>query len=125
MAVVWPSSLPDPYLLQSQLVMGQNVVHFETASGPGKVRARSTLPMKKMSVPMILTNTQMQAFEEFFEVDLESGALPFELEHPLTGDFKEMRFTPNTPPSFNVITGGAEPKWRGQLSIDILRDGTA
>jgi len=77
-----------------------------------------------MSVPIVLDGSQMITFKEFFEVDLESGALPFEWQDPVTGDNKEFRFTHDNPPSFQVVKGGADPRWRGTLTLDILRDGT-
>jgi len=124
MAIVWHAGLPQEMFLRSSLSMAANVVQFETASGPGKTRARSTIGMRTMNVPIVLTGAQMIIFEEFFEVDLTFGAEPFEWFDPLSGDNKEFRFTPNTPPQFNVIVGGTTPKWQGIMSLDILRDGT-
>ena len=125
MAIVWDAGLPQEMFLRSALRMADNVIQFQTASGPGKTRPRGTLGMRTLpSVPIVLTTAQMIIFENFFENSLAFGALPFEWFDPHTGDNKEMQFTPNNPPQFNVIAGGASQKWEGTMSIDILRDGT-
>ena len=113
----WPVTLPQDFLRDSFSRSPQpNVVSFGTEVGPGKQRRRSTARTKPHTVSLQLTLDQARAFEEFFEDDLQDGALPFQMTDPFAGDFANWRIETGTPYSLREL---AKDLWL--LSMTITR----
>jgi hypothetical protein len=82
----WPSDLPDYPLLNGYSEAPQSgVLRTQMDSGRPKRRKRYNAPPTQFNVQFNLTGSQLQTFEDFFETDLEFGALGFDWTHPRTG----------------------------------------
>lgn len=62
-------------------------------AGPVKTRRRYTaVPLNLRFTLPWLTRVEYAAFQAFYSVDLQEGALPFTAKHPVTGDQRSFRF---------------------------------
>jgi hypothetical protein len=68
------TSVTDDHLLRSEM-----------ASGVQRVRRKLSRRKKSMSIKMILKNTQLYSFEQFYEDELYNGSIPFFMTNPVTG----------------------------------------
>jgi hypothetical protein len=105
MAVAWPGTLQQ--LLSEAnfgLEIGETVLRSDMEVGPQKVRRRFTHPINKFSASIYLTTAQYSIFYEFFNTDLNGGALSFNFDHPITQVESEFRF--RSPPKISSIGGG-------------------
>jgi hypothetical protein len=65
--------------------------------GPQKLRRRSSSAVRPVSLRLMLTDAQLQVFDDFYD---ENDAVAFDFTDPRTGDTKRARFT--SPPSYNL-----------------------
>jgi hypothetical protein len=85
MATPWPATLPQCPILNGFSEQRQrNLAAFQPDVGPPKARRRSTAASVRTNVAFRMTNTQILAFNTFFETTLADGSLPFDWLHPVT-----------------------------------------
>lgn len=75
----WPSTLPQLPLVAgySEQVQSQ-VLRSTMDAGPAKSRRRFTAASRTIPVRYLLTEEQTHFFEDWFEIDLAGGSLPFD-----------------------------------------------
>jgi len=88
-------------------------------AGPASRRNRYSAISKTVKCPIILTGTQLQTFNTFYETTLENGALAFDWEDPITDATVSFAF--RSPPSFQIVSGGTTETrtWRATLDLEI------
>lgn len=81
----WPVSIPQKPVKGSWSRQPQtNVVGFMPDVGPPIQRRRSSVKTFSASGSFVMTQTQVNTFETFFQDDLEDGSLSFDWDHPET-----------------------------------------
>jgi hypothetical protein len=93
MASRWPATLPqklnsDGFVYSKQ----DNIIRSGVDIGKPKQRPRYTAVFEEFEGSMIITKDQINTFLYFWDTTLSSGVLPFEWEHPLTDETKDMEF---------------------------------
>ena len=90
----WPTSVPHTPLRDSyQMQPDDNRIVFKPESGPPKRRLRSTARSYLHQISLMLTSTESDTLEEFYEETLGDGVLPFDFpEDPRRGDECVMTF---------------------------------
>ena len=83
--------------------------------GPPKVRRRTTANVRPIQGKIVMTTTELAAFDTFFTSTLASGSLTFNFDHPRTGNTEEMRFT--QPPQYAYIS---PTLWEVSVSMEVL-----
>ncbi len=84
MAIAWPSDLPQTYNKDDFTYTKQSgTIRTDMDSGPPKVRRRFTAVSTFYTLSMIMTKTQFDSFETFFESTLKFGTLQFYAIDPL------------------------------------------
>lgn len=112
MSAVWPSTLPQLPLPGWDETAQPNVIESDMASGPPKVRRRSTRERVFQTTDMQFTSVQKETFEAFWAV-IKHGAEPFEWLDMATGNVAEFRFQEK--PKFRSLTPAPDPdkRWYG------------
>lgn len=116
MPTVWHLSLPQSLHIGVNVTGPDTLVHMPTEVGPGKTRNRYSVGPQPVSVPVIMTQAELDIFVPWVKDTLKNGAEPFLYRNPLTGDDVQYRFTPNQPFSYSSLG----PKWRVQLNLEIV-----
>ncbi len=111
----WPGILPAVPLLGHRETAPDMVVRTEMDAGPAKLRRRFTAGVRKFQVPLVLSDAQVQALDNFFVTDTAGGSLRFDYMHPRTGAVIKCRFV--APPEYDLV---APSKWRATLSLEVL-----
>lgn len=94
-AIDWPASLPcQPEQGSWQETPQPPVIAFETEEGPTIDRRRGTVMTYGSSCTFVFTKAQYLEFKEWFKNTLKGGALRFSLDHPVTGEAREWKFSP-------------------------------
>lgn len=70
----WPSTLPDPQLTGYAVQAQDNTARTDMDSGPARVRRRTTSVPDEITMQVVLDETQMATFRDFFENDWYHGA---------------------------------------------------
>ena len=97
--MTWPETLPQILLIEGYAEsMADTSIRSSMDTGPAKVRKRTSAAIRPLKGTIILTETQLAAFKNFYITDLSGGALRFTWEDPVTEEELEMRFT--APPSW-------------------------
>ena len=79
---VFPPSLPNPLLGTFLEVPLDNVVRFPTDSGVAQTRRRYPKSVRKHTFELLLTEAEVTIAEDFHEITLADGVLPFDWIHP-------------------------------------------
>jgi len=82
----WPASLPPPTVDGFSEQRQRNVAAFQPDVGPPRYRRRSTAAAVTATITLVLDKDALADFDEFFETDLADGTLPFDMNHPRTGE---------------------------------------
>ncbi len=119
MTVSWPGTLPGISKTgdNSQESATDRLLFHKTTSGPGKLRARYTSGSARITIPMVMTLTEVTALMDFYEDTLQGGALPFDWSHPRTGSAQRYRFQPGVQPTVVRIIPG---RFRVQLALEAI-----
>ena len=92
--ISWPTSLPQILILDGLTANKEYAtVRTQMDAGPVKQRRRYTVATKTFTGSMIVTETQRQVLESFYEDTLKGGALRFNMSDPQTLVTAEFRFT--------------------------------
>lgn len=113
---VWPSGLQQ-YLDANSFSYknGETVIRSSNDVGPDKIRRRSTRGIDTLQGSIVITVAEYSILFQFYDVDTNGGAVPFEVSHPITGATVEARFT--GAPDYRSIGGG---KFAVGLAWEIL-----
>lgn len=111
---VWPD-IPAPLQDSYQESRGDNTIRSQVERGTAKVRRRTLATPDMVSFSVLLTTAQAATFEDFYDIDVKSGSLSFDMTHPRTGETRQFRF--KAPPSY-VPVGKL---WRVSVSLELLK----
>lgn len=112
----WPSSLPQEFPEEGfSLTLPDNLLRTTMDVGPAKVRRRTTSNVTKVQGSMLLSTTDLAAFQTFYITTLSYGVTQFTWVHPITGVACDMRFT--EPPKYSPASGDYVDV---QMSLEIL-----
>lgn len=116
----WPATLPQAFFVGVSETKNNNLLRTKMDSGPDKVRRRFTAVGKKVVTPIILTGTEKQIFDTFFETTIKDGSLSFAWKDPTDDSTKNFRIT--KPPKFVCVKPGTieTREWRATLAMEIL-----
>ena len=79
----WPASLPQQLSQRGYSEsLADNVIRTSVDAGPEKRRKRFTAAVRPLSGSMVMTSAQIDTMTTFFDTDLASGALAFDLNAP-------------------------------------------
>lgn len=102
MPATWPASLPQaPATFNEQ--PKSIVVRTQPDTGPTKSRRRYTKAARQATMTFLMTIDQYKVLDDFFENDLQGGAVSVNFMHPWRQVMKEMYIT--DPPSFQNDEG--------------------
>lgn len=92
-SITWPSTLPQMLRLDGLSAKKKNnVVRTQMDVGPQKVRKRYTISSKEFTGTLLLTESQREILESWYDTTLESGSLRFIMKDPQTQENGEFRF---------------------------------
>lgn len=94
---IWPTDLPSPSATGWEERLGANVIRAKTDAGPAKVRRRSTATVDILSVQLLCTTAQREAFRTFYRVTTADGSLAFDWQDPILGTNRTCRFAEGEP----------------------------
>lgn len=84
---VWPSTLPQYVLEQGYGEEKQDqALRTPMEGGATKTRRRFTARFDGLSVRLMMDSEQVDLFEQFYEMLLKGGTLPFDWVHPRKGN---------------------------------------
>ena len=91
---VFPANTRPLYAVgRPRVSYGQNVVRTPMETGPDKVRRRSSAAPRRWTLASnMLTTNDLIVLSTFFDTTTQSGALPFDMPDPITGQTEEFRF---------------------------------
>jgi hypothetical protein len=79
----WPSSLPQYVLEQGYTeALADQFIETSMDAGSPKRRRRFTRENRQFSISLACTDLQSQVFEQFYDIMLGGGSLPFDWVHP-------------------------------------------
>lgn len=112
----WPNTLPG-IEIGSELTQQDGVVRSPTDAGPSKIRRRFTATSRYLSGTMLLTSTQRDILQTFYN---ENSALSFDYPDPVDQSTVSARFM--TSPSYNLLLGGPSgvELYRANISLELL-----
>lgn len=115
----WPSSLPQTPLIDGYSESkGEGRRMSKTDTGPGKVFRRSTAVSRAVNASMYMTADQLTDFDDFYENELDGGALPFffpNVRDPLIPLL--VRFRTDAVPEWSSPDGTL---WKVSIPLEIL-----
>ncbi|MBD5404041.1 MAG: hypothetical protein HDR55_03525 [Treponema sp.] len=91
--LTWPKSLPLPRISGLSGKKQRAFIRTEMETGPAKQRARFTAVTKEFRGTVILTESERETLDNFYDVSLSLGTLRFTMKNPQTGEINEFRFT--------------------------------
>lgn len=103
MPAVWPSTLPEYVLADAfKEALNNQTIESATDTGSPKVRRRFTKLVRKFDMAVLLSDSQVATFENFWLNTLKGGSLPFDWVHPRTRASITLRFRSPAPSYVNV-----------------------
>lgn len=113
----WPAGLPQAWGQDSTLELADNILRTPMATGPAKLRRRSTAEVDQLRFSLLLTNTELTTLRTFYRSTLKK-TLPF--------DWRDYRLLPSvvvatfrfTKAPLEQYVGG--PYWTAQIELEQL-----
>jgi hypothetical protein len=91
--ITWPSSLPQVIRLEGlNAKKKSNIIRTQMDAGPQKARRRYTVNTKEFTGSVVLTESQRELLEDWYDNILGSGVLRFVMKDPQTLEPSEFRF---------------------------------
>ncbi len=91
--ITWPSSLPQVIRLEGLGAKRKsNVIRTQMDAGPQKARRRYTAITKEFTGSVVLTESQRELLEDWYQNMIGDGALRFVMKDPQTLQLAEFRF---------------------------------
>ena len=92
MPAEWPESLYGCILKSGfKETPPENTIRTDMGYGPAKVRRRTTANIRKFSISMFFSSTQLTTFETFYTTTISSGSVSFNFRHPRTQAVESFR----------------------------------
>lgn len=111
----WPASLPQDALLNGFAHDDlDNTIRSSMSYGPDKVRRRTTASIAHVTVPLVMTKTQLAALKTFYETTLQVTG-QFTWKNHITQASINYRF--RTPPAYRPIRGDL---WAVTLELETM-----
>lgn len=90
MAVSWPLALQQ-YMNQADFSQKpqDTAIRTSPSTGPRKRRRRFTKPIVTQKCSIRIKGIDYDVFEDFFNITLAGGTLPFDFDDPISGDLAE------------------------------------
>jgi hypothetical protein len=105
MAQPWPAELQQFFNEDNfSYLFDDNTIRTDMEVGPQKVRRRFTKRVDKLTVSILATTDEYIFFDNYYDVTLAGGTIPFTFEHPVTKLPADFRF--RTSPVVRSIGGG-------------------
>ncbi len=82
----WPAELPAIPVAGYQEKPPDTTLRTPMDSGAAKQRRRFTANVRPIVSMLLLNETELRIFDDFYVSDLQGGALPFEWVHPRYAD---------------------------------------
>lgn len=116
----WPATLPQQHFLGASTQDDESRLVSAMDAGPALVRKRFTAFTQTVETPIVLTGTELAAFNTFYRVTLNQGADSFTWTDPQTDSSVTFRF--KSAPKWQCIKSGpvASREWKATLSLEIL-----
>lgn len=112
----WPDTLPGGPLFEGYKEIPPDIaVRTPFDSGIDQVRPRFSTGVRQMPMQLLLTDEQLQTFDNFFYNSLH-GAAAFNWTNPRTGESAEFRFV-GPPGEYMPVS---VDKWRVQFTLEML-----
>jgi hypothetical protein len=114
----WPSTIPTFLVSGFSEEPGDGRLRTPMDAGPPKVRRRFTATVTKMRGTIQTDDAGLAAFRTFLNTTTLGGSLPFDWEHPITGDAIVCQFGESLPrwsPANRAAT-----RWDIDLDLEIL-----
>lgn len=113
-AATWPLSLPQGALLAGLTeTPPKTALRTEMDQGPAKTRRRFNSGVRKFTIPITMTDDQVETFDVFYNVTLAGGSLSFNYKHPRLKTTVELKIADVG--DYVQQTGGA---WRLTLQME-------
>jgi len=114
---VWPGSLPQYVLARGyQEKFPDATIETPMELGPVKIRRRYTGRNRVFTISADFTPAQYATFEQFHDVTVAAGSLPFEWVHPRTRVMCVFRFRKPAP----VLTLVSGTVYTVQMTLESL-----
>jgi hypothetical protein len=92
--IYWPDYLPAGLILNGLSKQPQsNVIRTAMDAGPKKARRRYTARAVRFSGKQVMSQGELEDFEQFYHIALADGVLRFNFTDPVTFQTAEFRFT--------------------------------
>lgn len=92
-SIDWPLTLPQrPLARGNSGKQRSTTIRTPNATGPDKVRRRSSLKLSDVPPKYVLTLVQLNILRDFFDDDCEGGSLSFNWPFPPNYTSAEVRF---------------------------------
>ena len=113
---VWPSTIPQAFVLNSYVEKGaNNLIKSDNSAGPAKMRRKTTANIRQVSGDMMMDATQLATFRTFLTSSIGYGALPFTFPAQSEAGTWLVRIDPQ----YDLVA--ASPSlWRVSLKIEVL-----
>lgn len=120
----WPASLPQVAPINGyQETPPDTSLRTQMDAGPAKVRRRFTAAVRPITMNFILSDAQLQVFDDFYGETLEGGSLPFDWVHPrhfADSPQEIVQFRIVRPPTYSAIDRDI---WQVPVEFEILPSG--
>lgn len=119
MTEAWPIDLPQSFEVGGYSEgVADNLLENQPDIGPPIRRRRSTANVRPMGGSMLVTESQLGVFRNFFDVTLLSGSLPFNFPQQISPAIDILvTFSKQSLPTWRPIGGGY---WRLNLTFWVL-----
>lgn len=116
----WPATLPPrPVVDGYSRRPAANVVRTEMDAGTAQQRRATTGRPRPVSCAIVVSDTQKEIFEDFFETTLAAGSLPFDWVQFESGAAVTYRFMHPDPWELAPRNPGAT-RWRINMRLERL-----
>ena len=114
----WPAGLPQKPFAGLKETPQAGFIRSPMDTGQPKSRGRFTATIRATDIPMVLTKTERETFDTFYDTTINKGANSFDWDmDPVdegTSSTISYRFT--KPPAWSKIAN----EWRTVLKLEIL-----
>lgn len=123
MAVNWPLTLPQDTLQDGfQYSRQTGLIRTDMDAGYPKTRRRFTATVRTYNISMVMTKTQLEAFETFYFDSLQMGTVRVNFPDPLspTQASAEFRWVGDGGTGYTVTQSGDTQDWIVSFTLERL-----
>ena len=116
MAEIFPPTLSQCFIIAGfSYQQVPNTIRSEVEVGIAKVRRRYTKAITNITGSMVVDQLGVNTFQDFYDINLQSGVRRFIFQDPITKTDKEYRFI--SPP---VIVPTGVDHWQIEMELEML-----